>query len=63
MTYMYIYLYSHCAKYMYRLHHEVEVSTGFTYRGPEARDCVNRVETEPSDVTDLYHRLRGPDNT
>ena len=46
----------------YRLHHEVEVSTGFTHRGPEARGCVNRVETEPSDVTDLYHGLRGPDN-
>ena len=39
---------------MYRLHHEVG--------GPEARGCVNRVETEPSDVTDLYHGLRGPDN-
>ena len=49
-------------KGMYRLHHEVEVSTGFTHRGPEARGCVNRVETEPSDVTDLYHGLRGPDN-
>ena len=47
---------------MYRLHHEVEVSTGFTHRGPEARGCVNRVETEPSDVTNLYHGLRGPDN-
>ena len=46
----------------YRLHHEVEVSTGFTHRGPEARGCVNRVETEPSDVNDLYHGLRGPDN-
>ena len=30
---------------------------GFTHRGPEARGCVNRVETEPSDVTDLYHGL------
>ena len=48
--------------YMYRLYHEVEVSTGFTHRGPEARGCVNGVETEPSDVTDLYHGLRGPDN-
>ena len=48
--------------YKYRLHHEAEVSTGFTHRGPEARGCVNRVETEPSDVTDLYHGLRGPDN-
>ena len=27
---------------------------GFIHRGPEARGCVNRVETEPSDVTDLY---------
>ena len=44
---------------LYRLHYEVEVSTGFTHRGPEAR---NRVETKPSDVTDLYHGLRGPDN-
>ena len=50
------------SRYMYRLHHEVEVSMGFTHRGPEARGCVNRVETEPSDVTDLYHGLRGPDN-
>jgi hypothetical protein len=47
----------------YRLYHEVEVSTRFTHRGPQARGCVNRVETEPSDVTDLYHGLRGPDNT
>ena len=49
-----------CTKY--RLHHEVEVSMGFTHRGPEARGCVNHIETEPSDVTDLYHGLRGPDN-
>ena len=48
--------------YMYRLHHEVKVSTGFTHRGPEARGCINRVETEPSDVTNLYHGLHGPDN-
>ena len=47
---------------MYRLHREVEVSMGFTHQGPEARGCVNRVETEPSDVTDLYHGLRGHDN-
>ena len=42
----------------------VKVSTGFTHRGLEARGCVNRVETEPSDVTDLYHGLhaRGPNN-
>ena len=32
--------------YMYRLYHEVEVSTRFTHRGPEARGCVNRVETD-----------------
>ena len=48
---------------LYRLHHEVQVSTGFTHRGPQARGCINPVETEPSDVTDLYHGLRGPDNT
>ena len=41
--------------YKYRLHHEVEVSTGFIHRGPEARGCENPVETESSDVTDLYH--------
>ena len=45
-----------------RLHHEVEISTGFTHRGREARGCVNHVETEPSDVTDLHHELRSPDN-
>ena len=42
---------------MYRLHHEVEVSTGFTHRGPEARGCVNPVETELSDVNNLYHGM------
>ena len=42
---------------MYRLHHEVEVSMGFAHQGPEARGCVNPIETEPSDVTDLYHGL------
>ena len=47
---------------IYRLHHEVEIYTGFTHQGPEARGYVNRVETEPSDVTDLYHGLCGPDN-
>ena len=47
---------------MYRLHHEVEVSTGFTHRGLEARGCVNRIETKLSDVIELYHGLRGPDN-
>ena len=31
------------------------MSTRFTHRGPEARGCVNRVETELSDITDLYH--------
>ena len=30
----------------YRLYHEVEVSTRFTHRGPQARGCVNRVETD-----------------
>ena len=53
----------HCKykMFMYRLYHEVEVSTGFTHRGPEvevstgfthrgpeARGCVNRVETSTS---------------
>ena len=49
---------------MYRLHHEVQVSTGFTHRGSEARGCVNHVETELSDITnrDLCRGLRGPDN-
>ena len=55
--------FSQSREYMYRLiHHEVEVSTGFTHRGREARGCVNRIETELSDVTNLYHGLRGPDN-
>ena len=45
---------------MYRLYHVVEVSMGFIHRGPEGRGCVNRVETEQSDVTNLYHGLRGP---
>ena len=49
------------ASHVYRLHREVEVSTGFTHRGPDARGSINRVETEPSDVADLYHGLRGPD--
>ena len=40
---------------MYRLHHEVQVSMQFTHRVPEARGCVNRIETEPSDINDLYH--------
>ena len=39
----------------YRLHHEVQVSTQFTHRWPEAWGCVNRVETWLSDVNDLYH--------
>ena len=34
----------------------------FTHRGPEARGCVNRAETEPRDITDLYHGLCGLDN-
>ena len=53
-----------CINYnMYRLHHEVQVSSRFTHRGPQAWGCVNREETEQSDVTDLYQGLRGPDNT
>jgi hypothetical protein len=40
----------------------MQVSTGLTHQGPEARGCVNPVETEPSDVTDFYHGVRGPDN-
>ena len=31
-------------------------------RGPKARGRVNRVETEPRYITDLYHGLRGPDD-
>ena len=31
---------------MYRLYHEVEVSMGFTHRGPKARGCVNHIETD-----------------
>ena len=41
-------------KLKYKLHHEVQVSSRFTYRGPQAQGCVNHEETEPSDVTDLY---------
>ena len=44
----------------YRLHHEVQVSLHTEGRRP--RGCVNREETEPSDVTDLYHGLRGHNN-
>ena len=46
-----------CPSCTYRLHNEVEVSTGFTHRGLEARGCVHPVETEPSDVNNLYHGL------
>ena len=49
--------YIHLVFIMYRLYHEVEVSTRFTHRGLKARGCVNRVETEPSDITDLYHDI------
>ena len=37
----------------------------FTHRGLKIKGgtCVYRKETKPSDVTDLYHGLRGPDNT
>ena len=45
---------------MYRLYHKVEVSMGFTHWGPQARGSVNHVETDTSDITDLYHGLRGP---
>ena len=38
---------------MYRLYHEVEVSTWFIHRGPEARGCVNHVGTD----TEWYNRL------
>ena len=62
MVVCWIDLTSYVLVYMYRLHHEVEVSTGFAHRGLEAQGCVNRVETKPSDVTDLHHGLRGPDN-
>ena len=27
----------------------------FHNRGPNARGCINRVETEPRYITDLYH--------
>ena len=60
-AYTLMHIYTHVHVYIcvctYRLHHEVEVSTGFTHRGPEAQGCVNLVETEQSDVTDLYHGL------
>ena len=39
----------------YRLHQEVQVSTELHTEGRTARGCVNPVETELSDVTDLYH--------
>ena len=32
--------------YMYRLYHEVEVSTRFIHRGPQARGCINHVGTD-----------------
>ena len=38
---------------MYRLYHEVEVSTWFTHQGQQARGCVNRVETD----TEWYNWL------
>ena len=40
-----------------RLHHDVQVSSRFscTYRGLQARGCVNCKETKLSDVTDLYY--------
>ena len=30
----------------YRLYHEVEVSARFIHRGPQARGCINHVETD-----------------
>ncbi len=39
---------------MYRLHHNVEVGTGFTTKH---KDSVNSVLTERSGVTDLYTYL------
>ena len=47
---------------MYGLDHEVQVSTQFTHQGLEARGYVNRIETGLSDITNLYHGLRGPGN-
>ena len=44
---------------LYRLYH---VSSRFTHREPKARGCVSREETEPSDITDLYHGLSCHDN-
>ena len=38
---------------LYRLYHEVEISTWFTHWGPEARGCVNHVETD----TEWYNQL------
>ena len=46
----------------YRLYYEVQVSLRFTHRRPKAQGCVNREKTKPSDITDLYHGLRDPDN-
>ena len=38
---------------MYRLSHEVEVSTWLTHRGPEAQGCVTHIGTD----TEWYNRL------
>ena len=35
---------------------------GFTHRGLLAQMCVNPIETEPSDITDLYHGLCSHDD-
>ena len=41
---------------MYRLHHEGEVSTCFTYqRAAGPRECKSRRDRLTSDVTNLYH--------
>ena len=47
------------------VYHEVEVSTRFTLRGPQARGCVNRVGSDTewyNPATCTWHGLRGPDN-
>ena len=43
---------------MHRLYHEVEVFTGFTHRGPEARGCVNRVDSDRTEQGDNIQHTR-----
>ena len=38
------------------------VSQRYNICGPDARGYVNCEETDPSDVTDLYHGLHSSDN-